>query len=214
MHDRTPAGPDDSASKVARAIRLDLFIAIFAVLISCLAAGASWWQGHILQDQLGAQVWPYVSVSIGTDGSSVKISISNDGLGPAVLRSVSATVDGVPKANFIDIMHAVLGPKIVARVPHGEKINLYLSGERPGSVMRPGDQTVAFELKSKRYALALLRAFPRMTFRTCYCAIIPGKCWLSNSAASTDPQPVQTCYEDPKDLLHAPTIDELLNPNF
>jgi hypothetical protein len=60
----------DTVSKVERGIRLDFAIAVCAPLISSLAAGASWWQARVLQgqtqvlqEQLGAQVWPYVSLT-------------------------------------------------------------------------------------------------------------------------------------------------------
>ena len=97
-------------------MRLDLAIAVCALLISTLAAGASWWQARVLQAQtkvlqaqLGAQVWPYVSVSEGLDKNTVLVTLSNDGLGPAILRSFSATVDGVEQSSFIGILHAMLG---------------------------------------------------------------------------------------------------------
>src|ERR1700761_4561185 len=93
-------------SEIGRAVRLDLVIAVCALLISTLAASASWWQARVmqaqtavLQEQLGAQVWPYVSVNEGFANNQVQLSLSNDGLGPAILDSVQATVDGVPKSN-------------------------------------------------------------------------------------------------------------------
>ena len=74
---------EDEVSKVVRGVRLDLTIAVCALLISTLAAGASWWQARVLQaqtrvleDQLGAQVWPYVSVSEGINNDTVAISVA------------------------------------------------------------------------------------------------------------------------------------------
>ncbi|MBD5656348.1 MAG: hypothetical protein IAI50_14380 [Candidatus Eremiobacteraeota bacterium] len=221
MKEDRPPEERDSVASLANGIRLDLVIAVCALLISTLATGASWWQARVLQaqtevlqQQLGAQVWPYVNVSVGTDGNQIKISIINDGLGPAVLRSESGTVDGIPQANFIDMMHAVLGPNIIARKPRGEKLSITLSANSPGSVLRPGDSVEAFTLTSKHYAPLLLRAFGRLNFHTCYCAIIPGKCWLSDAASTRDPQPVAVCREDLHDLFHAPVVDELLNHTY
>ena len=125
------AEKDDAVSKIARGVRIDLVIALCALLISTLAAGASWWQARVLQtqtrvlqDQLGAQVWPYVSVTEGFRNDKAQISLSNDGLGPAILVSADATVDGVAKSNFIDILHAILGPNLVARSGKGEHISI------------------------------------------------------------------------------------------
>jgi len=206
---------------VKNALRFDLLIAVCALLISTLATGASWWQARVLQaqtvvlqEQLGAQVWPYVSVAVGITSDTAQITIANDGLGPAVMRSATAAVDGVPKSNFIDIMHAILGPNLVARRAPGEKLGIRLNGASPGSVLRPGDSTVAFSLMSKRYARAFLNGYHRLRFRVCYCAIVPGKCWRTDTAASGDPEPVRFCPEIRTDLLHADTADELLNSKF
>jgi hypothetical protein len=156
---------ESEASRVERGIRIDLIIAVCALLISTLAAAASFWQARVLQDQLGAQVWPYVSVSENFTGTSVQIGIVNDGLGPAILRSATAAVDGAPKSNFIDIMHAVLGPHLVDQQGHKRRINLSISSGSPGTVLRPGSSTVAFGMGSKEYAVPFARAFSRMESR-------------------------------------------------
>jgi len=213
----------DESKKVsnpANGLRFDLVIAVCALLISSLATGASWWQARVLQaqtqvleNQLGAQVWPYVSTNISVDGSTIKIDIENDGLGPAVMRSFSATVDGRSKGNFIDVLHALLGPNIRGRAK-GQNLQLSLGGVGNGAVLRSGDSVNELTFKSKKFAAPLLRGFARIDFSTCYCAIIPGKCWQSSVRSSRDPQPVETCHEVKSDLLHAPVVEELLNQNY
>lgn len=211
---------DENLSSTVRGLRFDLVIAVCALLISTLATGASWWQARVvqaqtqvLQEQLGAQVWPYVSVTEGINGDTAQVAIANNGLGPAVLRSASATVNGVPKSNFIDIMHAILGPNLVARTSHGERLSISLDSGTPGSVLRAGETIVAFSITSKRYARPFLHAYGRLRSRVCYCAIIPGKCWLNDSAAN-DPRPVPVCREVPSDLLHAAVVNEVLDRKF
>ncbi|HEY4434037.1 MAG TPA: hypothetical protein VGM99_06505 [Candidatus Cybelea sp.] len=212
---------DDRVSKVVRGVRLDLTIAVCALLISTLAAGASWWQArvmqsqtHVLEEQLGAQVWPYVGITGSVNGDTVTIAVNNDGLGPAVIRSMTAFVDGVPQSSFTAILHALLGEHLVARKPRGERIRLTIDSSAPGSVVRPGEQGLGFSLTSKRFARPFLQGYKRLNFRVCYCAILPGKCWQRDSAASEDPKPVAFCPIVPKDLLHASGVDELTNPNF
>ncbi|HEY1654412.1 MAG TPA: hypothetical protein VGF86_04780 [Candidatus Tumulicola sp.] len=212
---------DDRESNITRGIRLDLAIAVCALLISTLATGASWWQARVMQaqtkvleEQLGAQVWPYVGLTGGIDGDTVAFSVSNDGLGPAVLRSLTAFVDGVPKGSFTEILHALLGEHLVARRARGEKIRLTIDSAAPGSVIRPGERSIGFALTSKRFARPFLKGYNRLNFRICYCAILPGKCWRRDSAGDGDPKPVAFCPIDSKDLLHASGVDELTNPNF
>ncbi len=212
---------DSEVTKVERGIRLDLTIAVCALLISTLAAGASWWQARVLtaqtkvlQEQLGAQVWPFVSVSEGLNGNTAQISVTNDGLGPAIIRSVSAKVDGIPQTSFIGILHAILGLNLIARTPQGQRISIAIDDASPGAVSRPGQTAIQYALTSNRFALAFLQGSRRLSFSICYCAIIPGKCWLSDSPPKRDPQPVAVCPEVPHDLLHASAIDEVLDRKY
>lgn len=211
---------DNNLRTTVRGLRFDLIIAICALLISTLATGAAWWQARVvsaqtrvLQEQLGAQVWPYVNTSEGITGDTVQVDITNDGLGPAILRSAVASVNGVSKSNFIDIMHALLGPNLLARKPHGEKLNFGMDTGSAGSVLRPGATLHAFTLQSKTYARAFVRAYERVRTKICYCAIVPGKCWL-NDSDSADPQPVPACPVVPNDMLHSSAVNEILSPKF
>lgn len=143
-------------------------------------------QTKVLEEQLGAQVWPYVGVTESVNGDTITIGVSNDGL----------------------------GPHLVARTPRGEKIALGIDSSAPGSVVRPGDRGVGFSLASKHFARPFLEAQKRLNFRICYCAILPGKCWQRDSSADEDPKPVAFCPLDPKDLLHEPAVGELMSRSF
>lgn len=207
---------DRDVSRLARGVRLDLVIALCALLISTLATGASWWQARVMQaqtevlaQQLGAQVWPYVDVSETLGGDTAKIIIENEGLGPAVLRSELVSVSGTPKSGFIDVMKTILKGQL--RAPRGEKMHLELSENTPGSVLRPGDSTVAFALTSARFAKPFMREYQRIAIRICYCAIVSGKCWQSDSSSSRDPQPVAACPAVAHDLLRSSAATDLLN---
>ncbi|HXM07162.1 MAG TPA: hypothetical protein VN936_06850 [Candidatus Acidoferrum sp.] len=213
---------NDDTSRLVRGIRLDLVIAVCALLISSVAACASWWQARllvgqteVLQAQLGAQVWPYVSNTVGVKGNTVSIDIRNDGLGPAIIQSFSIGVDGVSQPGYIEIVHALLGQHLVARSPAGDKIQVTMDSGSPGAVMRPAQDELGFSITSKRFVTPLLRASKRMSFRMCYCSIIPGKCWVSISPSKNSaPIATSSCPEDPRDLLHTSAVDELTNHNF
>jgi hypothetical protein len=200
-------GPPESSEirSLARGIRLDLVIAVCALVISSLATAASWWQTRIIRDQLSAQVWPYVSISTTLDGDTAdyRVSVSNDGLGPAVIRSAAVTVDGKPMPSLISVMHEILGRNIVRRSKREDRLAISSSVPNYGSVLRVGEPYVMFDLRSRRFAKPLARGFDnRVNFRLCYCAIIPGACWTEDSESHSDPQPTSACAENPADLLH------------
>jgi|HubBroStandDraft_5_1064220.scaffolds.fasta_scaffold150507_1 hypothetical protein len=213
---------NDSTSKILRGIRVDLVIAICALLISSVAACASWWQARllvaqtqVLQEQLGAQVWPYVSNTVGIKGNTVSFDIRNDGLGPAIMQSFSISVDGVSEPGYIAILHGLLGQHLVARSPKGDAIQISMDSGSFGTVMRPAQDILGFAITSRHFSTALLRASKRMSFKMCYCSIIPGKCWLSVESSKVGaPQPRSSCPEDQHDLLHTSAVDELTTRDF
>jgi hypothetical protein len=201
---------DPATAGIVAGLRIDLVIAVCALLISTLATAASWWQTRVIQQELNAQVWPYVSVSESlTDSDTVQISVENDGLGPAVLQSAVISVDGKPLGSFIDVMHALLGPHLIARAGGRRAMTIALADAAPGVVLRPGDATTAFRLTSARFARPFMLGHHRLAIRTCYCAIVPGECWLADSGAPGPPARVPACAIVPNDLLHG-GVDQLL----
>ena len=192
----------DEGRALARGIRADLIIALSALLVSSLAMAATWWQTRVIQQQLSAQVWPYIATPGSLSTTNVQIKIENDGLGPAILRSEVVTVDGKPMGNFIDVLHALLGPHIAARSGPHTPISLSMSASLPGEVLRPGQADTLVSFTSKKFVPQLARAFGRIAIRTCYCAILPGTCWLKDSRSVRDPEPVSACREIPDDLMH------------
>src|SRR5271170_1083722 len=99
---------------LTRGVRFDLVLAICALLVSSVAAAASWAQIRLIRQNFSAQVWPYVSMQGTVNGDTVQFAIVNAGLGPAILHSAQLSVDK-RSVDFIGMMHAILGPNIVAR---------------------------------------------------------------------------------------------------
>ncbi len=217
--------PDEKPERNGRSafldgVRFELVIAVCALLISTLATVASWWQTQatwqqtrIVDEQLSAQVWPYVAfteniVKADTD----EFAIENDGLGPAIVRSATVLVDGKERPSFVAMLHAILGPNILGRKARGESIGLTEDSASPGFVLRPGESEKLLTFRSKTFAKRLIIAYQRIDFRMCYCAIVPGRCWRMDTAGTSDPQPIAACREDPRDLLHAAAVNELFRP--
>src|SRR5438270_2374307 len=82
--------------------RFDLFIAVTALLVSTIAAAASVYQTHviaqqtaIINEQFGATTWPYLGFTSTYSPGEISLELKNVGLGPAILRNVDITRDGV-----------------------------------------------------------------------------------------------------------------------
>ncbi len=179
------------------AIRGDLLIATCALLISGVATAASLWQSHVVAQQLGAQVWPYVAFSETYGDQRVQLSAENDGLGPAVMRSVVVRVDGKPKRSLIDVLRAL--------IPHRGKpqhihAGVDMTSAAAGSVLRAG-ASVAFLTVSGGGSLPreIGPQLKRLTLSACYCSI-EGDCWVVDESRA-DPARVASCPPEPDNLL-------------
>jgi hypothetical protein len=186
---------DDAGATRAReskVFRLDLVIAICALFVSSLATAASWWQSRVVAQQLSSQVWPYLSVQTSYDATSVALTISNEGLGPARVRSVVLSLDGTPRKKLTDVI-AVIAPG-KHRSVRGQFTDI-----APGSVIRVGGTVTLFRIGDRALMGALLRNYKRMDLAVCYCPIIPGDCWLvrkrgaDTGAGDGDPETVAEC---------------------
>jgi hypothetical protein len=201
--------PETSSAGILKGLRIDLLIAIIALFMSSLATAGSWWQTHIIQQQLNAQVWPYVTTTATLNPPTMTLAVSNDGLGPAVMGSVVATVDGKPQHSYVAALHALIGPHLLQRsggkAAHAQ---FGLGGLSVGSVLPPGATKPLFLVRSDRLALPLAKAFGRLAISTCFCAIVPGECWRSSSSTSR-PERISACPEIADDLLHDNLSDVL-----
>jgi len=90
--------------------------AVIAALVGLLALCVSGYTAWLQQQQVRAQVWPYIETGIST--SKHDLTLVNKGVGPALIRSVQIYVDGKPQRNW-DAVYAALGLNTTAgrRIP-------------------------------------------------------------------------------------------------
>ena len=187
----------EETAVLRRGIRVDLIIAVCALLMSSLATAASWWQSRVVAEQLSSQVWPYVSISTTYEPESYSIQIDNDGLGPAIIRSAVLTVDGKPYADPARALRAVLSQGMGP----GRSLSAHISGLSPGSVIRASGSVTLIRLSAPWISRELAANAPRIDFRVCYCSLL-GKCWLTRARQTSDPQPLATCPDAGADQFH------------
>jgi hypothetical protein len=171
-----------------RVFRIDILIAVCALLMSTLATAASWWQSRVVATQLSSQVWPYVAIATTTGPNGLELTVSNDGLGPAVIRSLVLAVDGKSYPTFLAAERALLGPH--APMPHGTFASI---GE--GSVIRIGGAITLLKIQNLPLVRAILPQANRIDLRVCYCSIL-GDCWMRSIRGAAEPQRVGACPVD------------------
>jgi hypothetical protein len=186
----TPQLDDAAAKREFKGFRIDLIIAVCALLVSSMATAAAWWQSRVVAQQLASQVWPYLSLQSSYDRKSLSFTMANEGLGPARVRSIVMTVDGVPHHYLTDALRVLMPGQRPA--PHGT-----FSDVQRGSVIRVGGTVTLFRIFDPPIIEALVRGSHRIGVRACYCAIVPGSCWfVTRTGAGNDngdPVPVGEC---------------------
>jgi hypothetical protein len=207
---------DESGSEVHRSrgkIPGDVVVAGLALLISALATAAGWWQTHVIAQQLSAQVWPYVTVAGNYGTGALRLSVDNDGLGPAIVESFVVLVDGKPQHDVVAAMHALVGS-----VKRGDAhSDLEVGSITAGQVLRTNSATLLFSLSNKDVAPGLAEQMSRrLTIQTCYCSIVDN-CWtftISAIAATNRPVAVAHCTDAGSAQFQQPTPAEMENPTL
>src|SRR5690348_4672009 len=108
----TPSQPDPDQQALPtarRAVEWDAVAAIIASLVGFLAllvagytAYVQRYTAEIQNRQVQAQVWPYV-IS-GNDDLNFALTVSNQGVGPAIVRSVQVRMDGKSQSDWNHIV--------------------------------------------------------------------------------------------------------------
>jgi len=149
-------------------------------------------QTRLMQSQSRASVWPYVAIgySINDEGENRGYTwqISNDGVGPARIESVTMTLDGKPVRRWRELFRALFGD---ADVP-ATYSQVY------GRVLPPStnrETTIdALHLTDMAQAQAFFAAQDRIDMTICYCSVYDD-CWI---ARKHDPnvQPTPRCEKN------------------
>jgi hypothetical protein len=182
-------------------IRADILIAVCALVISALATGASWWQSRVVADQLSAEVWPYVSMISHRSKDEVQFSLSNDGLGPAIIESFVIAVDGKPQRNVVDAVVAAVGRP---HHPKGSSLDYAATDVTRGRVLRVGASLDVVDIKNAEYGAAFLALNDRrLDIRICYCSI-DGECFFKENSEES-PRRVAGCPPVAGQLGEPPT---------
>ena len=165
--------------------------ALAALGISALALAVGAYQTRLMQTQARASVWPYLSIGFSYfdsgDQPGFEIHIKNNGVGPAIVRSVRVTLDDKPIHSWNEIFPIIMG--------HGTA-HASLTGLQgiiiPPSTNRETD-VVAIRTNEKDQAEKLYGALGRFKIDICYCSIYED-CWQAHLLVKKV-EDVSACHE-------------------
>ena len=167
-----------------RGERTERLLSIAVGLAAIAAVLVSLYQTSLAREQLRASAWPYVTqANAFTPGNPYVRVVSNDGIGPARIRSFRVLVDGTPVPTWNAAVRMLTG--------EGEPGLVYSSFGR-GTVLTPGTKATILTLPPGPRAQKFWQgAQSRLPTVACYCSVYD-ECWSSDSEAP-EPEPVRAC---------------------
>lgn len=177
--------------------------AISAIVVSVIALFVAWDQARVMRAQQHSDVWPAVQIqaqfATQADGYVMLFDVKNDGIGPAIVEHVSASLGGVELGNWEQLGRSV---------PDGLEIPGMWTGALRGEILAPGEEAVLSQMTWPREGTdpALMRQFRselwEVEIEICNCSVY-GRCWLvDNDRTEIRPQAVPQCpAADPESNL-------------
>lgn len=144
----------------------DRIVAVSAGVIGLAALAISAYQAYIMREQQRASVWPRIEILMTNSAPVFKLTLSNPGIGPALIHHALVTVDGQPRRTWGDVL-AALG----AAGPYGQ-------GKIADRVLSPQQTQEIFAPDLQPAITALNEGGERVEFAICYCSIYD-ECWIA-----------------------------------
>lgn len=179
--------------------RLDLTIASIAIVISLISLGVGYYNAESQQKMVAATSWPFLvyetSRSLDVEHDRVTLRISNQGVGPARLKSLEVRYGDTQVHGLLELLTVCCGLPAGTDWDGLTRLGLILES-RPVGLYRPGDgvDIVVLERTADNAPMwdKLADARLHLAFKACYCSVL-GDCWTSDLDPISDPEPVESC---------------------
>jgi hypothetical protein len=194
---------------------LDLVLPVAALFVSFVSIIIAWHHGEVMKELVHqneklveANSLPYLQsyysdLEKDLHTPAFRLTVENQGVGPARIAEVTVTVDGKPVPNFNTLLEHCCAPGLLAAADRGiDEYDGIKSGEVVLSTLRdkmirPGESVDAIDwhlTQANRPVLDRLKsAFGTGRIRTsiCYCSVFED-CW-TRSQLDRRPVPVNQC---------------------
>ncbi|HBN14081.1 MAG TPA: hypothetical protein DEG76_13100 [Pseudohongiella sp.] len=190
----TPSPDPDSglSGTEQRLVRLSFWqtvLSVVGVFIAVLALYAALTESQAVRQQTAAAVWPFVQLSVEDydtgDRAGFMLSVTNSGVGPALVRSVRVVLDGQAMRDWEQVV-TQLGGELNEQVGRSTLSDRVLSPGVRRDLITVTDQNLARQFQA-------MIANPENSISYCYCSIFD-ECWVADSRRQAlDPTTVQSC---------------------
>ena len=160
--------------KETRAIsRYEAFVATFIALLAVCVAG---YTAYMQRQQVRAEVWPILEFD-SSNGPDIHFTLSNKGVGPAIIRHVIVKVDDQPVRNWNEVLDKFLGP-VKHRYSESDMSGHVLAPNESMTVFTPHDlEGNALTDRSNPLWVEMNKDRGRLSVEICYSSTL-GECWI------------------------------------
>lgn len=159
-----------------------------AVAMSAIALLFAFLELQSSDRQLDASVWPYVDTTFTLNSEAGSLTLSNKGLGPALIHEFRVLYEGEL------VRHPMELPQFA------ELVGDYsvTTASVPSSVLSVGEDLVVFEVRGDDVGERMQSALRGLELEICYCSL-NGACW-SNASEVNFREPVEACAVQDVDI--------------
>jgi hypothetical protein len=158
--------------------------AVIATSVGFLALCVSGYTAYMQRQQVRAAVWPILEFD-SSNGPNIHFTVSNKGVGPAIIRHVIVNVDGHPVKDWNEVLDKLLGPGKYRYTESNITGHVFAAGESM-DVFTPQDpegNPISFD-KSNPLWVKMNKDRERVEVEICYCSTL-GECWTLRSGWTT-----------------------------
>jgi hypothetical protein len=167
----------------------DRIMSVSAIVAAIAAVLVAVYDAQINREYQRISVWPCLAQSNTlTTGDPYLRTVTNVGVGPALVRSVQIHVDGVLCRTWGEVIQAMIGKPVPGIVYSTFHAGAVLLPDKPVTVLKlpPGDEARKFWEEAQGR---------RLSIRICYSSLFD-ECWVSDSFED-HPKAVAACHSDP-----------------
>jgi len=149
---------------------IGLWIGIVAVVINIITVSVYMFQAHIMQTQQHASAWPYLEWLPSFNEETYYIEITNNGIGPAIIKNVAIELDGKKFSTIDSLFVELVG---TSYFPH-------YSSTVQNRVMPPGKSIRLFQINNEKWVGTVYSEIRKHEFKMSICyESIYGDSWTS-----------------------------------
>lgn len=149
-------------------------LSVIAIVISLSALGVSVFEVTSIKDSQKASVWPYLEITQNYSADGFKVTVTNKGIGPALLGNVGLYYDdqSVTSSDQLDaVIRDVIGPE------RAFSYDTYMMRVVSNGVLSPGEEVVLFGVPWTADTRAFVQNVSKdVTAKGCYCSVYDD-CW-------------------------------------